>query len=332
VSSSESVVHVAGLRKTYAVPEREPGLGAAIRSLVRRKSRQIKAVDGISFDIAPGEVVGFLGPNGAGKTTTLKMLSGLLHPSDGEARVLGFVPYQRQKEYLRQITLVMGNRNQLQWDLPALDSFELYRAVYQIPTTEFRRTRDEFIELLDLKDLVKKPVRNLSLGERMKMEIVGALLHRPRVLFLDEPTIGLDVTMQKRIRTFIAAYNQRYGASVLLTSHYMADVEALCKRVIVIHHGCILYDGGLAGLVDRFSAYKTIGVTLDAPADLSGYGEVMSQAEGRVTLRVPKADTSRATARLLADLPVEDLTIEDPPIEDVIERVFALEAPPEPVA
>jgi ABC-2 type transport system ATP-binding protein len=332
VSSSESVVHVAGLRKTYAVPEREPGLGAAIRSLVRRKSRQIKAVDGISFDIAPGEVVGFLGPNGAGKTTTLKMLSGLLHPSDGEARVLNFVPYQRQKEYLRQITLVMGNRNQLQWDLPALDSFELYRAVYQIPTAEFRRTRDEFIELLDLKDLVKKPVRNLSLGERMKMEIVGALLHRPRVLFLDEPTIGLDVTMQKRIRTFIAAYNQRYGASVLLTSHYMADVEALCKRVIVIHHGCILYDGGLAGLVDRFSAYKTIGVTLDAPADLSGYGEVMSQAEGRVTLRVPKADTSRATARLLADLPVEDLTIEDPPIEDVIERVFALEAPPEPVA
>ena len=332
MSSSESVVHVAGLRKTYAVPEREPGLGAAIRSLVRRKSRQIKAVDGISFDIAPGEVVGFLGPNGAGKTTTLKMLSGLLHPSDGEARVLNFVPYQRQKEYLRQITLVMGNRNQLQWDLPALDSFELYRAVYQIPTAEFRRTRDEFIELLDLKDLVKKPVRNLSLGERMKMEIVGALLHRPRVLFLDEPTIGLDVTMQKRIRTFIAAYNQRYGASVLLTSHYMADVEALCKRVIVIHHGCILYDGGLAGLVDRFSAYKTIGVTLDAPADLSGYGEVMSQAEGRVTLRVPKADTSRATARLLADLPVEDLTIEDPPIEDVIERVFALEAPPEPVA
>jgi ABC-2 type transport system ATP-binding protein len=178
-----------------------------------------------------------------------------------------------------------------------------------------------------LKDLVKKPVRNLSLGERMKMEIVGALLHRPQVLFLDEPTIGLDVTMQKRIRTFIAAYNQRYGASVLLTSHYMADVEALCKRVIVIHHGCILYDGGLAGLVERFSAYKTIGVTLDTITDLSGYGEVMSQSEGRVTLRVPKADTSRTTARLLADLPVEDLTIEDPPIEDVIERVFALEAP-----
>jgi ABC-2 type transport system ATP-binding protein len=321
------VVHVAGLRKAYSVPEREPGLRAAVRSLVRRKSREIKAVDGITFDIAPGEIVGFLGPNGAGKTTTLKMLSGLLYPTGGEARVLGCVPSQRQKDYLRQITLVMGNRNQLEWDLPALDSFELYRAVYGLPEAEFRRTRDEFIELLELKDLVRKPVRNLSLGERMKMEIVGALLHRPRVLFLDEPTIGLDVTMQKRIRAFIAAYNQRYGATVLLTSHYMADVEALCKRVIVIHHGRLLYDGGLSGLVERFSAYKTIGVTLDAPADLSRYGEVVSQADGRVTLRVPKADTSRTTARLLADLPVADLTIEDPPIDDVIERVFALEAP-----
>jgi ABC-2 type transport system ATP-binding protein len=321
------IVHVSDLRKAYSVPERDPGLKAALRGLVRRKSRAIKAVDGISFDIAPGEIVGFLGPNGAGKTTTLKILSGLLYPSGGEARVLGFVPSHRQKDYLRQITLVMGNRNQLEWDLPALDSFELYRAVYGLPEAEFRRTRDEFIELLELKDLVRKPVRNLSLGERMKMEIVGALLHRPRVLFLDEPTIGLDVTMQKRIRAFIAGYNQRYGATVLLTSHYMADVEALCKRVIVIHHGRLLYDGGLAGLVERFSAYKTIGVTLDAPADLSVYGEVVSQVDGRVTLRVPKADTSRTTARLLADLPVADLTIEDPPIDDVIERVFALEAP-----
>jgi ABC-2 type transport system ATP-binding protein len=332
VSNTQPVIRLAQLRKYYSVPEREPGLKAALRSLVRRKSRDVKAVDGISFEIGPGEVVGFLGPNGAGKTTTLKMLSGLLHPTSGEARVLGFVPAHRQKDLLRQITLVMGNRNQLQWDLPALDSFELYRAIYQLPADEFRRTRDEFIELLELKDLVKKPVRNLSLGERMKMEIVGALLHRPRVLFLDEPTIGLDVTMQKRIRGFIAAYNQRYGATVLLTSHYMADVEALCRRVIVIHHGALLYDGGLAGLVERFSAYKTIGVTLDAPVDLSTYGEVMGVHEGRVSLRVPKAETSRATARLLADLPVEDLTIEDPPIEDVIERVFALEAPPEPAA
>ena len=332
MTHSQPAIHVAGLRKTYAVPERDPGLGAALRSLVRRRSRQVRAVDGISFDIAPGEVVGFLGPNGAGKTTTLKMLSGLLHPTSGEATVLGFVPARRQKEYLRQITLVMGNRNQLQWDLPAVDSFELYRAIYQLPPDEFARTRDQFVELLDLKHLVKKPVRNLSLGERMKMEIVGALLHKPRVLFLDEPTLGLDVTMQKRIRGFIADYNQRYGATVLLTSHYMADVEALCRRVIVIHHGSLLYDGGLAGLVERFSAYKTIGVTVDTAADLSAYGEVISQAEGRVTLRVPKAETSRATARLLADLPVDDLTIEDPPIEDVIEHVFASEAPKVPAA
>jgi ABC-2 type transport system ATP-binding protein len=323
-----SAIHVAGLTKTYTVPERDPGMRAALRALVRRKTRQIKAVDRVSFDIAPGEVVGFLGPNGAGKTTTLKMLSGLLYPTGGDVRVLDFVPSKRQKDFLRQITLVMGNRNQLAWDIPALDSFDLNRAVYRIPTGEFRRTRDEFIELLELKDLVNKPVRNLSLGERMKMEIAGALLHRPRVLFLDEPTIGLDVTMQKRIRSFIAEYNQRYGATVLLTSHYMADVEALCRRVIVIHRGQILFDGGLASLIDRFSAFKTVGVTLaDTSADLSAYGEVMSRADGRIVLRVPKAETSATTARLLADVPVIDLTIEDPPIEDVIERVFALEAP-----
>jgi viologen exporter family transport system ATP-binding protein len=328
--SNASAIHVSRLSKTYFVPEREAGLKAALRGLVRRKTRAVKAVDHIAFDIAPGEVVGFLGPNGAGKTTTLKMLSGLLYPTDGEARVLGYVPSRRERDFLRQITLVMGNRNQLQWDLPALDSFDLNRALYRLPETEFKRTRDEFIELLELKDLVQKPVRNLSLGERMKMEIIGALLHRPKVLFLDEPTIGLDVTMQKRIRHFVAEYNWRYGATVLLTSHYMADVVALCKRVIVIHHGQILHDGDLSELVERFSAYKTIGVTLDdATADLSAYGEVMGRDGGRVTLRVPKAETSRITARLLADLAVDDLTIEDPPIEDVIERVFALEAPKE---
>ncbi|MEP7356718.1 MAG: ATP-binding cassette domain-containing protein [Anaerolineales bacterium] len=328
MADSTPAIHVAGLTKTYSVPERDPGLRAALRALVRRKTREIKAVDRVSFDIAPGEVFGFLGPNGAGKTTTLKMLSGLLYPTGGEVRVLDFVPSRRQKEFLRQITLVMGNRNQLAWDIPAMDSFDLTRAVYRIPNAEFRRTRDEFIELLELKDLVNKPVRNLSLGERMKMEIAGALLHRPRVLFLDEPTIGLDVTMQKRIRAFIAEYNQRYGATVLLTSHYMADVEALCRRVIVIHRGQILFDGGLAGLIGRFSAFKTVGVALaDTNTDLSAYGEVLSRADGRIVLRVPKAETSQITARLLADMPISDLTVEDPPIEDVIERVFALEAP-----
>ena len=324
----QCAIHVAGLRKSYVIPEREAGLRASLRSLVRRHTREIRAVDGIGFDIAPGEVVGFLGPNGAGKTTTLKMLSGLLYPTNGEVRVLGYTPRRRERAYLRQITLVMGNRNQLQWDIPALDSFDLNRAIYRLPEADFKRTRDEFIELLELQELVKKPVRNLSLGERMKMEIVGALLHRPKVLFLDEPTIGLDVTMQQRIRTFIAAYNRRFDATVLLTSHYMADVEALCRRVIVIHHGRLLFDGSLGALVGQFAAYKTIGVTLDDPAiDLAVYGEVMGRDEGRVLLRVHKADASRVTARLLADLPVNDLTVEEPPIEDVIERVFAQEAP-----
>ncbi len=327
---STPTIRVANLCKTYLVPEREAGLRAAVQSLVRRKNRAVKAVDRISFQVEPGEVVGFLGPNGAGKTTTLKMLSGLLYPTAGEVRVLGHIPSRREKNYLRQITLVMGNRNQLQWDLPALDSFELNRAIYNLTVAEYKRTRDEFVELLELKDLVNKPVRNLSLGERMKMEIVGALLHRPKVLFLDEPTIGLDVTMQRRLRIFVADYNRRYGATVLLTSHYMADVEALCKRVIVIHHGQLLYDGDLSGLVERFSAYKTIGITLkEASVDLSAYGEVMDRDGSRVTLRVPKAETSRITAQLLADLAVDDLTVEAPPIEDVIEHVFAQEPPKE---
>lgn len=321
------IIEVQSLSKHFQVPEREKGLKAAAKSLIKRKYRTVKAVDEVSFSIQPDEVVGFLGPNGAGKTTTLKMLSGLLHPTEGTLKVLGFEPAKRQYDYFRQMTLVMGNRNQLSWDLPALDSFELQRAIYAIPDDKFKKTLNEFIELLELKDLVQKPIRNLSLGERMKMEIVGALLHSPKVLFLDEPTIGLDVTMQRRIRSFISDYNQRYGATVLLTSHYMADVEALCKRVIVIHHGRILFDGELSALVDRFSAYKTVGITLeDASIDLSAYGEIMDRDGSRVTLRVPKSTTSEVTARLLSDLQVDDLTVEDPPIEDVIEHVFSIPA------
>jgi ABC-2 type transport system ATP-binding protein len=324
VSEQASVVHVSELTKIFKVPEREAGVRAAAKSLVRRKTRDVRAVDAISFEIGPGEVVGFLGPNGAGKTTTLKMLAGLLYPTSGEARVLGHVPSRREREYLRRMTMVMGNRNQLQWDIPALDSFELNRAIYRLPRADYVEMRDELIDLLEVGDLVRKPVRNLSLGERMKVEIVGALLHRPQVLFLDEPTIGLDVTMQKRIRTFIAEYNGRHGATVLLTSHYMADVEALCRRVIVIHHGRILFDGALASLADEFAAYKTIGVVLEnGGAALDAYGDVVHHDGDRVMLRVPKAETSRVAARLLADLEVLDLTIEEPPIEDVIESVFA---------
>jgi ABC-2 type transport system ATP-binding protein len=321
---SESVVHVNELTKIFKVPEREPGLRAAAKALVRRTTRDVHAVEAISFDIEPGEVVGFLGPNGAGKTTTLKMLAGLLYPTSGEARVLGHIPSKREKDYLRRMTMVMGNRNQLQWDIPALDSFELYRAIYRLRREDYLAMRDELVELLDVGDLVRKPVRNLSLGERMKVEIVGSLLHRPQVLFLDEPTIGLDVTMQKRIRTFVAEYNQRHGATVLLTSHYMADVEALCKRVIVIHHGRILFDGALSSLANEFAAYKTIGVLLEnGNAELGGYGEVIFRDGDRTVLRVPKAETSRIAARLLSEHEVLDLTIEEPPIEDVIELVFA---------
>jgi ABC-2 type transport system ATP-binding protein len=319
-----SVVQVSALSKIFRVPEREAGLRASARALVRRTTRDVRAVDAVSFEIEGGEVVGFLGPNGAGKTTTLKMLSGLLYPTSGDATVLGHVPSRRERAFLRQITLVMGNRNQLQWDLPALDSFELNRAIYRIRRPDFTPLRDELIELLDAGDLVRKPVRNLSLGERMKVEIVGSLLHRPQVLFLDEPTIGLDVTMQKRIREFIADYNRRHGATVLLTSHYMADVVALCRRVIVIHHGRILFDGDLARLGERFAAYKTIAVdVLEGDGDLGRYGEVVERDGDRVTLRVPKNETARVTAQLLAEQKVADLTVHDPPIEDVIELVFA---------
>jgi ABC-2 type transport system ATP-binding protein len=237
------------------------------------------------------------------------MLSGLLHPTGGQCRVLDFEPKGRPPELLRQITLVMGNRNQLQWDLPALDSFELNRAIYRIPRNEFVAIRDELIELLDIGDLVTQPVRNLSLGERMKMEIAGALLHRPQVLFLDEPTIGLDITMQRRIRSFVADYNVRFGATVILTSHYMADVQALCKRVVVIHHGRLVFDGDLSALSDRFTTQRTITARL---------------ADGEeITLMATRAETASATTRLLADYDVVDLTIEDPPIDDVIEQVFA---------
>ena len=328
MASASPAVSVSNLRKIYSVPERGAGLREALRGFLKRKTRDVAAVDDISFSVEPGEVVGFLGPNGAGKTTTLKMLSGLLHPSGGSVSVLGFEPYRRDKELLRQITLVMGQRNQLMWDIPAGDSLELNRAIYKIPRAEFEKIRGELSELLDLKNLLNKPVRNLSLGERMKCEIAAALLHQPKVLFLDEPTIGLDVTMQRRIRSFIAEYNRRHNATVLLSSHYMADVEALCKRVLVIHHGKLLYDGELAGLVARFSPDKKITVKLcNGSEDLSAYGEVLSQDLGQVSLRVSKEHIADVTARLLASVKICDLTVEDPPIEDVIEKVFAQEKP-----
>jgi ABC-2 type transport system ATP-binding protein len=326
-------IRVRGLRKTYDVPEREGGIKAATSSLFRRRSKEVVAVAGIDFDVRPGEIVGFLGPNGAGKTTTLKVLSGLLYPTDGEVDVLGHVPWRRDNAYLQRMTLIMGQRNQLAWDIPVVDSFELNRAIYGVSDADYRERVDELVDLLDLADLIRKPVRNLSLGERMKCEVAGSLLHRPDVLFLDEPTIGLDVTMQRRIRQFIADYNARTGATTLLTSHYMADVEALCKRVIVIHHGALLYDGDLAGLIARFAPRKTIVIDLEAGAatpdgaalaNLAGGADrIVETGNGRVSLRIPRTETAAVTTRLLASLPVVDLVVEEPPIDEVIDLVFA---------
>ena len=323
-----AVLDVNHLVKSYLVPVRQAGLRAALASLVRRETRAVEAVRDISLTVQPGEVVGFLGPNGAGKTTTLKMLTGLLYPTAGDARVLGFQPWRRQRAYLQRITLVMGQRNQLVWDIPVIDSFERNRAIYRIERAAYRQRVDELTGLLELGSLLDKPVRNLSLGERMKCEIAAALLHAPEVLFLDEPTIGLDVSMQRRLRGFLREYNARTGATVLLTSHYMADVEALCRRVIVIHHGRLLFDGQLAALVQRFAAYKTIAVQVNGKEfDAARYGEVVSRDGGRIALRVTKEDAPRVTSALLSELEVADLTVEDPPIDEVIDSVFSAARP-----
>jgi ABC-2 type transport system ATP-binding protein len=319
-------IQVNNLSKTYQVPEREGGFGAAVRSFFKRKYKDVKAVQEVNFKITQGEIVGFLGPNGAGKTTTLKMLSGLLHPTSGNANVLGFTPWELKPEYLRSMTLVMGQRNRLSWDIPAADSFLLNQAIYRLPDDEYQKTYKELDELLELEPLMKKPVRNLSLGERMKCEIAAGLLHRPNVLFLDEPTIGLDITGQARIREFLREYNRRTGATILLTSHYMADVTALCERIIIIHHGNLKYDGGINDLSRKIAPFKLIGVRLAETNshDLRKYGTPVQNEEDseKQYIQVKAEDVTRVTSGLLADLPIHDITITDPPIEDVIEQAF----------
>lgn len=314
------------LSKTYEVPEREGGLSAAVRGFFHRKYRDVHAVQQVSFTIQPGEIVGFLGPNGAGKTTTLKMLSGLLYPNSGTAQVLGFTPWDRKPGYLQSMTLVMGQRSRLSWDIPAADSFLLNQAIYRIPDADYRRTLKELDELLELTPILRKPVRNLSLGERMKVELAAGLLHRPKVLFFDEPTIGLDITAQARIRSFLQEYNRLTGATILLTSHYMADVTALCERIIIIHLGKLKYDGSLSVLSHRIAPFKLVGVALGSPCpcDLSMYGTpvVSSEDDGKQYVQVASGEVTGVTARMLAELPIHDLTIEDPPIESVIERAF----------
>jgi ABC-2 type transport system ATP-binding protein len=319
-------IQVNNLSKTYQVPEREGGFGAAVRSFFKRKYKDVKAVQEVNFKITQGEIVGFLGPNGAGKTTTLKMLSGLLHPTGGNANVLGFTPWELKPEYLRSMTLVMGQRNRLSWDIPAADSFLLNQAIYRLPDDEYQKTYKELDELLELEPLMKKPVRNLSLGERMKCEIAAGLLHRPKVLFLDEPTIGLDITGQARIREFLREYNRRTGATILLTSHYMADVTALCERIIIIHQGKLKYDGGINDLSRKIAPFKLIGVRLAETNshDLRKYGTPVQNEEDweKQYIQVKAEDVTRVTSGLLADLPIHDITITDPPIEDVIEQAF----------
>lgn len=320
------------LEKHYSVHEKEPGLLGSLRSFVKRNTRIVRAVDGVSFTIEPGEMVGFLGPNGAGKTTTLKMLAGLLHPSAGDVSVAGFTPHERRAPFLKTITLVMGQKQQLLWDLPALDSFLVNQAIYEIPDAEFRETMREFTELLELDGILKKQVRKLSLGERMKCELAAALLHRPTVLFLDEPTIGLDVNMQVRIREFVAEYNRRFNATIMLTSHYMADVTALCRRIIVVDKGKIVFDGDLARLLEQTSPHKIIKLELAHSVDaerLQTYGEIHAHNGLNAELTVPRNMTSQVAARMFSELPIADVTIEDPPIEEVIGMVFAGKQAPE---
>ena len=323
------MIQVRGLSKHYQVHRRPPGLGAAVRALFRRTYDTVRAVDGIDFSVSEGERVGFLGPNGAGKTTTLKMLSGLLHPTAGEVAVEGHVPRRREPAFLKKITLVMGQKQQLLWDLPPSETFELNRAVYDLPRAQFRETVAELTDLLELAPLIDKPTRQLSLGERMKCELAAALLHRPKVLFLDEPTIGLDVSMQATVRQFVKAYNERYGASVILTSHYMEDVLQLCPRVIVIDRGRLIYDGDLRELSLRIRPDKRIVLRLaagngGAPSadELARFGKVVSTEPGRAVFQVSPEDVSGAVARLLAALPVVDLTVEDPPLEEVFSELF----------
>ena len=320
------MIEVDRLRKWYRVHRRAPGLAAALRSLFHRSYEDVKAVEDVSFSISAGERVGFLGPNGAGKTTTLKVLSGLLYPTEGRVSVAGFLPQERARGFLGQITLVMGQKQQLLWDLPPSETFLLNRAIYDIPRKQYDATMAELTELLELGPLLGKPARQLSLGERMKCELAVALLHRPKVLFLDEPTIGLDVSMQATVRGFVRAYNERFGATVLLTSHYMEDVAALCPRVMVIDKGRLIYDGGLSELIRRVRPDKRMLLRLSRPVerrDLEALGSVIAHRDAEAIVQVSQDALQPAVARALSSLPLTDLTVEDPPLEEVMRGLFA---------
>jgi ABC-2 type transport system ATP-binding protein len=318
------MIEAVELTKTYRVAQKQAGVLGALRGLYHREYREVRAVDRISFRIEPGEMVAFLGPNGAGKTTTLKMLAGLIYPTSGEARVLGFVPWQREDAFRRQFSLVMGQKNQLWWDLPAADSFQLHREIYSIPADTFEKTLGELVELLGVEKLTRQAVRELSLGERMKMELIASLLHSPRLLLLDEPTIGLDVVAQAAIQKCLLDYHARRGVTMLLTSHYMRDVEALCDRVIVINHGTLIYDGPLSGIVERFGESKLVRLQFvgEPPEDLDRFGQVVRREGPSAEIKIERSRVPEMLGAILDRHALVDVSVEDPPLEEVIARVF----------
>jgi ABC-2 type transport system ATP-binding protein len=318
-------IKVENLSKTFSVQKKEPGLWNSVKGLIHPVYQKVDAVQKVSFSIEEGELVGFLGPNGAGKTTTLKMLAGLLYPDTGKASVMGYVPWERKENYRRLFSLVMGQKYQLWWDLPAMESLLLNKEIYGVEENKYQTIVNELTDILDVKDKLHIPVRELSLGERMKMELIAALLFSPKVIFLDEPTIGLDVVSQKKVRDFIRFYNTQNKATILLTSHYMSDIEELCSRVIIIDHGKILYDGGLQGILERFADSKLITLMLENPVDsrdIESFGEIILNEGEKLILKIKRESVSRVSADLLNKLTVKDLTIEEPPIEDVIRDIF----------
>jgi ABC-2 type transport system ATP-binding protein len=319
-----NTIELRGLTKVFRTYRKEKGIAGAMKGLFRREHTETRAVDGMTFSIAEGEFVGFLGPNGAGKTTTLKMLAGLLHPTAGEASVLGFTPWERRDGMKRQISLLMGQKNALWWDLPARESLELNRAIYEIPREDFDRSVAELTEMLDVRPQLDVMVRELSLGQRMKMELIAALLHRPKILFLDEPTIGLDVVSQKTVREFLKQHNARTKTTILLTSHYMQDIEELCERVILIDHGRLMFDGPLDRIVERFAGNKIVEAKFSAPAscDLGSLGRVLEQTPDRVRIETSRGQVAAVCRALLDRAPVADLTVTEPPIEEIIRQFF----------
>jgi ABC-2 type transport system ATP-binding protein len=321
-----AVIKIRGLKKTYRVYQKQEGLLSAVRGLFNREYREVQAVCGVDLDVDKGEFVAFLGPNGAGKTTTLKLLSGVINPTAGQVSVMGFVPWRRENAYRRRFALVMGQKNQLWWDLPAAESFRLHQQIYAIDPAEFQSVQDELTDLLEVRHVLNQPVRELSLGERMKMELTAALLHSPEVLFLDEPTIGLDVVAQRNIQKFLKHYQELRRVTILLTSHYMKDVAALCKRVVIINHGRIMHDGSLLGIVDQFSSHKVLTLQFGdggMPGDLARYGDIVEIADPKVKLRVERNVITDVLSSVLANHTIDDVSVEDPPLEDVIAEVFA---------